>query len=341
MSSRRAGKSILASFGAFADPAPMTEDAISARSDTQQQHLPRVGAGVIGATQRSLNELRLEHNRLQALVDAGGILELDPELVDPSPFPDRLPDADDFQFLEFKKRFGEDGQKVPISVRRHPQVDGRYQVVYGHRRHRAARELGIKVRAVLADLTDAELVVVQGIENSARVDLSWIERALFAWRMDGAGIKAKDIRAALSIDDPELARMRNVMRTVPLEIIQIIGRAEKVGRPRWVALARAIDDDKQSVERITKTLSADKVLAQPSDQRFRLAFSAAQSPSQAGSAEAQLIKAPSGEAFGKMLYSGTAVQLKISKPHAAAFAHFLEGELPALVEKFFAQEGQE
>jgi ParB family chromosome partitioning protein len=274
------------------------------------------------------------------LVDAGGVLELDPRSVDPSPFPDRLQDVDDADFSTFKKRFAEEGQKLPIAVRRHPTDEGRYQIVYGHRRHRAAAELGVNIRAVLSELSDAELVVVQGIENSARLDLSWIERALFAWRMGGAAIKARDIRAALSIDDPELARMRSVLRIIPLDVIEAIGPAGKVGRPRWIALAKAMEGDRTAVDRIRKTLSADKVLAQPSDQRFQVAFSAAHSQAEGKGAAARTIKTPSGKTFGKVLYTDAGMQLKIPKSHAVAFAEFMEGELPALMEKFFAREGE-
>jgi ParB family chromosome partitioning protein len=338
MNAKRA-KSILANFGAFSDPAP-ARPVEEAGPQEVSPPLPRVGAGVIGATHRSLNELRLERNRLQALVDSGGILELDPELLDPSPFPDRLPDAGDAEFSAFKQRFAEEGQKLPIAVRRHPAGEGRYQVVYGHRRHRAARELGVNIRAVLCDLNDSELAVVQGIENSARLDLSWVERALFAWRMGQAGVKAKDIRAALSIDDPELARMRSVLRTIPLDIIEAIGPAGKAGRPRWIALAKAVEEGQAIADRIRKTLSADKVLTLPSDQRFQLAFSAAHSNAQEKGAATQVIKTPSGKTFGKASYTDAGVQLKISKVHAIAFGQFMEGELPALVEKFLAREGQ-
>lgn len=338
MTTKRA-KSILANFGAFSEPASI-KDVEGTGSQEASPPLPRVGAGVIGATQRSLNELRLERNRLQALVDAGGVLELDPRSVDPSPFPDRLQDVDDADFSTFKKRFAEEGQKLPIAVRRHPSAEGRYQIVYGHRRHRAAAELGINIRAVLSDLSDTELVVVQGIENSARLDLSWIERALFAWRMGEAAIKTRDIRAALSIDDPELARMRSVLRIIPVDVIEAIGPAGKIGRPRWIALARAMEGDLTAVDRVRKTLSADKVVTQPSDQRFHLAFSTANSQAEGKKAAIRMIKTPSGKTFGKVLYTGAGVQLKIPKSHAVAFAEFMEGELPELMKKFFAREGE-
>ncbi|MFX8852474.1 ParB N-terminal domain-containing protein, partial [Acinetobacter baumannii] len=91
-----------------------------------------------------------------------------------------------------------------------------FQVIYGHRRWRAAKDLGLLVKAIVVAYDDRELAIAQGIENAARQDLSWIEKALFAFRMEDAGVKARDIRAALSIDDAELARFRSVTRAIPI-----------------------------------------------------------------------------------------------------------------------------
>ena len=341
MSKRSSGKSILANFGAFAEPAPPAGDAVQGDGGTRPlpaQPLARVGAGVIGATHRSLSDLREQRDRLQALVDAGVGVELDPDLIDPSPFPDRLPDDNSADFERLKKLISEEGQKLPVQVRKHPEADGRYQVVYGHRRWRAAKELGIKLKAAVLDLSDVELVVAQGIENAARQDLSWIERALFAWRMDEAGIKARDIRAALSIDDPELARLRSVCRVLPEDIIEAIGRAPKIGRPRWVALATAVSSDPELLVRIRKTLSGDKVLHLPSDERFKHVLAVTRKASTRQHNDLMLT-APSGEVVGKAVFSGNDVKLTIEKDQAPAFASFLEEELPALIEKFYAREG--
>ncbi len=334
-------KSILANFGAFSHSEQKAADATTSENEkatSPAQPVARVGAGVIGATQRSLSDLREQRDQLQALVEAGGGLELDPQHIDPSPFPDRLPDDSDVDFEAFKKLIAEEGQKVPIQVRRHPSMEGRYQVVYGHRRWRAAAELGIKLKATVLALSDSELVVAQGIENAARQDLSWIERALFAWRMDEAGIKARDIRAALSIDDPELARLRSVCRTLPLDLIEAIGRAAKIGRPRWVTLATAASEDTDAIGRIRKTLSSDKVLSLPSDDRFKHALASIKKPSLRSRSEMEL-KSPRGKVVGKVTFSGADVRLALKKDHAPALTTFLEEELPSLMDKFFAREG--
>lgn len=334
MSKKPGVKSIIANFGVFS-AASETDDSRPLASSAQP--VARVGAGVIGATQRTLSDIREERDRLQALVASGGGLELDPSLIDPSPFPDRLPDDTDADYEAFKKLISDEGQKIPVQVRTHPSESGRYQIVYGHRRWRAARDLGLKIKAILHELTDSELAVAQGIENAARQDLSWIERALFAWRMEQAAVKARDIRAALGVDDAELARFRSVCRALPVEIIQAIGRAPKVGRPRWVELAMIAAGDQLAIDRIRETLSADKVSAPSSDDRFRRALASLKRPSETRAGEIAL-KSPEGIVFGRATFAGRDVKLTVEKSRADAFSAFLQGELPALIEKFFAQE---
>lgn len=331
MSKKPANRSIIANFAfsASENDAPAPPPA---------QPFARVGAGVIGATQRTLSDIREERDRLLAQVAAGGGLELDPGVIDPSPFPDRLPDDNELDFESFKKLVVDEGQKVPIQVRTNPADAGRYQIVYGHRRWRACRDLGIRVKAILIELSDSELVVAQGIENAARQDLSWIERALFAWRMDEAGIKARDIRAALSVDDPELARLRSVCRTLPVDVIEAIGRAPRVGRPRWVELAGAVASVPTGMALIRETLSADKVRSLPSDERFGLALSVVKriAPPERDAVD---LKTTTGSVLGKATFSGSDIKLSIGKSYAEAFTAFLKRELGPLVDRFFAEEG--
>ncbi|MGO4408370.1 plasmid partitioning protein RepB [Bosea sp. RAF48] len=336
-----ARQSIVASFGLLSQTASES-DSESMRPDAGLENFttptPRVPAGVIGATQRTLSDIREERDRLQAIVDAGagGIVELDSNIIDPSPFPDRLPDDDDAGFQEFKRSLAEDGQRIPVQVRRHPERPERYQIVYGHRRVRAARELGIAVKAIVRDLDDGELVVSQGLENASRQDLSWVERAVFARRMESAGIRARDIRGALSIDDAELAKMRSVWRTLPDDVIIAIGRAPKIGRPRWLELAAELAKAPSQIVVARETLSADKVRAEPSDIRFQMVLSAV------SGAKAPLEKptfdlmASDGQSVGKAMFGNREIRLKVEAHSANEFASFFRSELPELMKRFEA-----
>ncbi|MGI6244422.1 MAG: plasmid partitioning protein RepB [Pseudochelatococcus sp.] len=201
----------------------------------------RIRSGAIsamGASLQQLTEGARNAARLQEQIDEGAVVvSLDPSLVDGSMVADRLRTDIDPSFDELVASMRESGQQVPILVRPLDQTPRRYQVAYGHRRLRAARQLGIPVKAIVRSLTDAEMVVAQGKENIERRDLSYIEKALFARRLEDAGFDRATIVAALATDKADLSRYISVARLVPEDLVQAIGPADRVGRPRWLLLA--------------------------------------------------------------------------------------------------------
>ncbi|OBY06420.1 plasmid partitioning protein RepB [Rhizobium leguminosarum bv. trifolii] len=330
-------KSIVASFGLLS--AELESDQAADQQQPSQAPAPvpgnRVGAGVIGAAHRAIDDIRTERDRLKAIVESGGgsVRELDPSLIDPSPYPDRLPDDDATSFEAFKRSIETEGQQVPVQVRKHPSSPGRYQIVYGHRRWLAARQLDRPVRALEVEISDLDLVLAQGIENAGRQDLTWIERALFASRMDDAGIKPRHIYAALSIEDAELARMRNVYRIVPADIIEAIGRAPKIGRPRWLDLAKTVAGDTGALDALRAVLVRKGETAETSDQRFQRAFNAIR-PVSTGRREPSPITDKSGTKLGALLISSKEVRISAEGSLGVDFLKFVEAELPALTERF-------
>jgi ParB family transcriptional regulator, chromosome partitioning protein len=295
-------------------------------------HAPRVSAGVIGATQRTLTEIREERDRLAEQVALGGYLELDPRLVDPSPFPDRLPDDDTKDFERFRLSIEEEGQKVPVQVRRHPTEPGRYQLVYGHRRWRAALELNRSIRAFVANMNDYDMVLAQGLENSARQDLTWIEKATFAARMEGIGVRAREIRAALQVDDAELARFRSVLAALGDEMPLLIGRAPKVGRPRWLALAALVEKTPDVPHQLRKTLAVARDLT--SNERFSLCLKALAEIRSQQIVPALPLKRRDGTAFGRVRFAPKSIQIELASEEAADFRAFFESIIPELVDQF-------
>ncbi|MDS7598427.1 plasmid partitioning protein RepB [Agrobacterium tumefaciens] len=332
--SKSSNKSIVANFGLLSAE---LENKLSTDTPSATVTPPsgRVGAGVVGAAHRAIDDIKSERDRLKALVEAGGgaIRELDPSKIDPSPYPDRLPDDDGSRFEVFRNSVKAEGQKVPIQVRKSPSSPDRWQVVYGHRRLQAAKDLGIPVKAIEVEISDLDLVIAQGIENANRQDLSWIERALFARRMDEAGIKARDIYAALSIDGAELARMRTVYRTVPSDMIEAIGRAPKVGRLRWADLAKAVSDNPNEMDRLRAVLSSAAEKRFGSDQRFLAVLNGLKSKN-AVKNKGNAITGVTGESLGRFTISSKDIRILAETPDGAEFLKFVERELPALAERF-------
>lgn len=327
-------KSIVSAFGDFASQSvPVAKNTETSSVSKEVQSKTRVGAGIIGATKRSLTELREERDQLLASVQDGDVvLMLDPALIEPSPFKDRLPDDDEDDFDNFKETLKDEGQKVPITVRRHPFDPAKYQTVYGHRRTRALRDLDMQVEAILRDYSDRDLLVAQGIENASRQDLSWIEKAIFASTMEQTGLKPKEIKSALSVDDAQISKFRSVYNALGLEVIKAIGRAPKIGRPRWLDLVTLIKG-KSDLNKITKTLSADKVLKLSSDERFMVAYSVLENTTNEPSKAATSSGIPLGM-IGHMKISKQNIKMTIEKDYADDFSAFLEDEIEALVSKF-------
>jgi ParB family transcriptional regulator, chromosome partitioning protein len=203
-------------------------------------------SSAVGAISQSLGGISEKVKRAeeieQKLVEGQVIVELDPALIDNSFVRDRM-EATEEQNASFRELIRQHGQNVPILVRPSPSNSERYEVAFGHRRLRAARELGIRVRAVVRSLTDEELVVAQGQENSGRTDLTFIERARFGARLEDRKFSREVIMSALNVDKAALSRLIAVATRIPSAVIEAIGPAPAFGRVRWQELTELLEEE--------------------------------------------------------------------------------------------------
>ena len=75
----------------------------------------------------------------------------------------------------------------------------RYEIIFGHRRHRACLEAGVPVLAVLESLSDADLFVEMDRENRARKDLSPWEQGMAYRRALDLGLFPSNRRLAEAV----------------------------------------------------------------------------------------------------------------------------------------------
>ena len=104
---------------------------------------------------------------------------LEPSLIKASAWANRLEDSfSNAEFAKLKQEIEEAGRNVqPIKVRPIPATEPQqYEIVYGHRRHRACLELGLPVWALIESLDDATMYVEMERENRDRADLSPYEQ---------------------------------------------------------------------------------------------------------------------------------------------------------------------
>jgi ParB family chromosome partitioning protein len=174
------------------------------------------------------------------------VVEIAPALIDPSPIRDRLPSTVE-EDRSLRDSIAEAGQTVPVLLRP-SSTPGRFVTVFGHRRVAAAMELGRSVRAVVRSMKEEEALVAQGLENAERRDLTFIERARFALRLSQTGWTHAKIAQALGTAKSTTTVMIGVARDIPDEIVLALGRAPKLGEPRWRELASAISAAGDSAE---------------------------------------------------------------------------------------------
>ena len=296
----------------------------------QPPHRP---SGAVKAMNLSLGRLGEEAAAAKALREslASGdkVLEIDPAAVEMSFIRDRIPVDRDAEFERLKQSIRDSGQQVPILVRPDPVRAGHYQAAYGHRRLRAAAEIGVPVKAVVRKLTDEELIVAQGQENGPRVDLSFIERALFARRLDEHGFSRDMIATALTTDKPETSRLLQVAQTIDPEIILAIGPAPKVGRPRWLAFAEKFRET-GGQKKAQAAIGARGFLALDTNSRFDVIWKALEEKTPPQRTE-QTLRAQGGAPLALVARSGKTFRITVK---SAAFSEFLAQRLVSLAAEF-------
>lgn len=298
----------------------------------------RVASGAVRAMGLDLDRLASDARRAQELerqAQSGEVIvELEPMQVDPSFAEDRLARTADADFRRLVESIRSHGQQVPILVRPHPDHPDRYQVAYGHRRLAAASEIGVRVRAVIRPLSDADLVIAQGKENAERRNLTFIERALFAADLESRGFDRTTLNTALSAHPTEMARYLAVARAVPRWLAQAIGAAPRAGRPRWMELSDLLTNP-GAMELATALVRQEDFVSAPSDRRFEMAIAALRKPdprSRAG--EQRTFLGADGRVVLRLEPLTGTTRLTVIDTVLPGLSAFLADRLPSLIREF-------
>jgi ParB family chromosome partitioning protein len=277
--------------------------------------------GAVGALQSSLT--KLQENAVQ---------EIDAALIDDAGVEDRL-GIDTTAQRQLRDSLKAYGQQVPVLLRPHVKTPGRYEIVYGRRRLKALRDLDLPVKAMIRQLDDHALVMAQGQENTARQDLSFIEKASFAAQLSAQDYERQTIGDALSIDMPMLSRLLKVGTAFPLPFLRQIGSAPSIGRDRWMALATALDAN-NSREHAT-LMKTPEFGTLTSDARFEAVFERAirttTKPPKAA-VKPRTLRSTQGAALGDIKTTTKGVTLNIASKGADGFDAWVSSNAETLLQ---------
>ena len=298
-----------------------------------------VVSGAVGAMGRSLGQIARAADAARAMVAAGdAVVELRAADLDGSFVSDRL-DLAGPGYVELRDSIRERGQQVPILVRPHPERPDRYQIAYGHRRARALAELGRSVRAVVRALSDEELVIAQGQENSLRSDLSYIEKARFAMALQDREIGNPVIMSALGMEKTQFSKLLSIGRRIPEWLSAAIGPAPRAGRPRWSLLGEKLQDLRPEAELEGLVRRAD-FLALESDARFARVLAELTGPARIARRSLEPVKDPAGRTVATMDVTGSRLAVNVDDEVVPGFGDYVAAHLPRLLLAFLSkQEG--
>jgi len=317
----------------FNPPPPPSQD--NATAPEQKTRFPNTGA--MSGVKSTLKD-----------VASNAVREISVNVIEENGPKDRLAfnDADVTALAESIQKHG---QQVPIMVRPLPDKPGHYRIVYGRRRLRALRALGIPAKALVRSLSDEEAILAQGQENTQRLDPSFIEKALFAAELTTSGYEQAIILDALAIDKPMLSRMTKVARSIPISVIEQIGSAHGIGRRRWEELADQSRSTGVDLEQIVAKLQLETLGS--SDDRFGK-ISAAVSQKANARATGKLTPSPAlsiklrdGTALAEVKETARALTFKLSKSATPEFAQWMrrnaEAELTRLYEAWQSEQSSD
>lgn len=191
-------------------------------------------------------DVNLDTSRFAPATERGTDQSLPIESIFPNPNqPRRVFDADSMQ--ELTASIQQKGIIQPLIVR--PANGGRFEIVAGERRWRAAQAANLHVvPVVVRDFSDSEMLEIAIIENIQRADLNPLDEAL-AYRqlMDRFGHTQEKIAEGLSRSRSHIANLLRLLN-LPPDVQNLLrdgalsaGHARAlVGHPDAVSLAQSI-----------------------------------------------------------------------------------------------------
>lgn len=186
------------------------------------------------------------------VADADRVLLLDHELLYPDPENVRG-EIDPAKIAEMAETIKERGQLQPITVA--PKDDeGRYRVMFGERRWRACKQLGVQVRAIVSKTDDIEQVRIdQFIENDQREDLSTADMIRFVTGQVAKGRTLVELARATGRNRTLLTRYQGLAKA-PDYISALFG---DISMRSAVALAQAAKTDDAATRTFVENTAAE------------------------------------------------------------------------------------
>lgn len=232
------------------------------------------------------------------------------------------------------------GQQIPVIVRI-VNKDRPYEIVAGRRRIAALRKLGkTTVKGFITRMTDKEAFVAQGIENSARLETSFIERARTIAKAYAHGFDQIEAAEFFGISQTLVNFMSRIYDAIGEDLVLAIGPARGVGRRKWEKLILLAKDRNLSSSELIDMVDD----AEPdSVARFEALLKSVEGLARAGKAPAKPVTSGRREFLdGKYVMTQKPGQLVIKADRSASddLLTYISGRVDEIIAEFTDMEGR-
>ena len=213
-----------------------------------------------GQQSDAIKELDGLREKMKSFEDSMPLKRIDPNLIRPSQWANRHEES--FSFPEFKSFCSEiessGGNIQPIKVREIIKDNDSgfvYEIIFGHRRHRACLNLGLMVLVEIENLSDQELFIQMDRENRQRADLRPYEQGFMYEKAlkDGLFPSAKKLAEQACIDLSNLGKALNLVRLPSVVIKSFVSPLDL--QYRWAKpLADAIQNNSDAVLSLAESI---------------------------------------------------------------------------------------
>ena len=227
--------------------------------------VPRTGPGQMlqfrGQMLAVEGELGKLRDRLKEHEGSAPTRKLDPQTIVPSRWANRHPDSfSTAEFASLKQDIELVGGNVqPISVRPLNDQPGKYEIVFGHRRHRACSDLGIAVLATIdtSAVSDHDLFSAMDRENRERADLSPFEQGTMYRRALDEKLYPSNRRLAeaLGVSHTWVANVLQVA-DLPAPVVECFRSPLDIQHRHAKSIAAVLDTDRKGILRRAEKLRA-------------------------------------------------------------------------------------
>ncbi len=186
---------------------------------------------------RSIAAAELSHEADRTALQAGEALQRVPlALIDPSPYQARR-SFDSAALQDLARSLRADGQQVPVKAR---PVSGRFELVYGERRWRAAQLAQLDdLLVIVADVPDDEARLIGLLENLMREGLNPLDEvdAKLAIAAEVLGIPAVDGAAGWTQVQARLRSLRKHPEQDHAAVAALTEAFAQLGAESWESFA--------------------------------------------------------------------------------------------------------